>query len=76
MVHGESRRGRLHSIVGTLDIVLRHLLQANGHDREKTMSTSVILAFAFVVFTLLLAGLALTAYEFLKISEDPSIRKG
>jgi hypothetical protein len=40
------------------------------------MSTSVILAFAFVVFTLLLAGLALTAYEFLKISEDPSIRKG
>lgn len=40
------------------------------------MSTSVILAFAVVVFSLLLVGLALSAQEFLKISEDPSIRKG
>jgi len=40
------------------------------------MSTSTILVFAIVVFLLLLAGLALTAYEFLQMSEDPSIRKG
>ncbi|MGY9105492.1 MAG: hypothetical protein ACKVG0_02945 [Alphaproteobacteria bacterium] len=38
------------------------------------MSTSVILAFAGVVFLLLLVGLALSAREFLNISEDPSIR--
>jgi hypothetical protein len=40
------------------------------------MDTSVLLGFAFVVFALLLTGLALTAREFLKVSEDPSIRKG
>jgi hypothetical protein len=40
------------------------------------MSTSAILGFAFVVFALMLTGLALTAREFLKASEDPSIRKG
>ena len=40
------------------------------------MSTSTILGFAFVVFALMLTGLALTAREFLKASEDPSIRKG
>lgn len=40
------------------------------------MSTSVILGFALVVFVLMITGLALTAREFLKISEDPSIRKG
>ena len=40
------------------------------------MSSSTILGFAFVVFALLLTGLALTAREFLKASEDPSIRKG
>ena len=39
------------------------------------MSTSVILGFAFVVFALMLTGLALTAREFLKASEDPSVRK-
>ena len=40
------------------------------------MDTSVLLGFAFIVFALLLIGLALTAREFLKVSEDPSIRKG
>lgn len=40
------------------------------------MSTSTILGFAFVVFALLLTGLALSAREFLKASEDPSKRKG
>ena len=40
------------------------------------MSSSTILVFAFVVFALMLTGLALTAREFLKVSEDPSIRKG
>jgi hypothetical protein len=38
------------------------------------MTSSTILAFAFVVFALMLTGLALTAREFLKVSEDPSIR--
>ena len=40
------------------------------------MDTSVLLGFAFVVFALLLTGLVLSAREFLKVSEDPSIRKG
>lgn len=40
------------------------------------MSSSTILGFAFVVFVLMLTGLALSAREFLKVSEDPSIRKG
>jgi hypothetical protein len=40
------------------------------------MSTSTILVFAIVVFLLLLVGLALSANEFIKISEDPSIAKG
>jgi hypothetical protein len=40
------------------------------------MSTSVILGFAFAVFALMITGLALTFREFLKVSEDPSIRKG
>ena len=40
------------------------------------MSSSTILGFAFVVFALMLTGLALTAREFLKASEDPSVRKG
>ncbi|MDG2108114.1 MAG: hypothetical protein P8J74_05690 [Woeseiaceae bacterium] len=40
------------------------------------MSTSTILIFAFIVFALMLTGLALSAREFLKVSEDPSIKKG
>ncbi|NIO41863.1 MAG: hypothetical protein GTO41_17840 [Burkholderiales bacterium] len=40
------------------------------------MSTSAILGFAIVVFFLMLTGLVLTAREFLKISEDPSAKKG
>ena len=40
------------------------------------MSSSTILGFAFVVFALMLTGLALSAREFLKVSEDPSNRKG
>ena len=39
------------------------------------MSSSAILGFAFVVFALMLTGLALTAREFLKASEDPSSQK-
>ena len=39
------------------------------------MGTSTILGFAFVVFFLMLAGLALSAREFLKTSKDPSIKK-
>jgi len=40
------------------------------------MSTFTILIFAIVVFILLLAGLALSAYEFMKLSDDPSKIKG
>ena len=40
------------------------------------MSTSVLLGFAVVVFTLMLTGLALTAREFLRVSDDPSLKKG
>ena len=62
--------------MGALDIVLWYLLQIDGNNREETMSSSTILGFAFVVFALMLTGLALTAREFLKASEDPSNRKG
>ncbi len=62
--------------MGALDIVLWHLLQTDGNDRGEKMSTSAILGFAIVVFFLMLTGLVLTAREFLKISEDPSAKKG
>jgi hypothetical protein len=38
------------------------------------MSSSVILAFAFVVMILMLAGLVLSLYEFLKITKDPATK--
>ena len=40
------------------------------------MSQGLLLLFAAIVFSLMITGLYLTMMEFLKISEDPSVRKG
>ena len=40
------------------------------------MSTNILLAIAVIVFILMLTGLAFTMNEFLKVSDDPSIKKG
>jgi hypothetical protein len=39
------------------------------------MSSTVILGFAIVVMILMLAGLVLSLYEFLKITKDPATRE-
>ncbi len=40
------------------------------------MSTGYILFLAILVFALLLIGLVLTAKEFNRLTEDPSLKKG
>ena len=39
------------------------------------MSTTTILVFAIVVFSLMITGLVLTMITFGKMTDDPSIRK-
>jgi len=56
--------GDFHGNLDSLDLLLRHLLQAGRADGEKEMMSVNLLACGVIVFTLVLIGLWLTVMEF------------
>lgn len=64
-----SGTGDLYSHLDSLDIYLRHLLQALRADGEKKMTFDLLFP-AIVVFVLMLVGVILTVFEFHKLSKE------
>lgn len=75
MVFWTEGGGFIYRCLGSIDIMLRHLLQASNLKRAKEMTTTILLGVAFAVFTLMMTGLVLTMREFQQM-EDPQSRKG
>jgi len=60
VVFWPERGGALHSSVGTLNSLLRDLLQAYCHWSETEMTNQTLLMVAGLVFALMITGLFLT----------------